>query len=328
MYQDCWKSFLVSLQESWCCYTCKVHTRAVRTAVSATTASHPYTSPDTHVQHFAIAIATVIPMGGSHPGKWQRGSVTESVPETRHPAPSLVLLLFSPSLRSSVLKKKSHLPKKGGIALVVKSMGFGDNSRSQALSCHIPGMWLWTSNPSAPHSVLPSAQWSSGSCCHDTPVSSFPPLPSAQKAHFSSPCTWTAPRDQLWKWSVSRGRLVASRCGQWGVHAHTVLCALSVPSPVTLHRLTDRSSSLPQAPSCDDQMKRQRKFLTQRLAQSPMNKWRPPSIDLHRWKGRPKIQSQDTYSTVHLFSLQMFAEYHAPSTLLGVEYTPRKYAHL
>ena len=79
-----------------------------------------------HRQHFVIVIATVIPMGGSRPHKWQRGSVRESVPETRHPAPNPVLLLFSPSLRSSFLKKKLHLPKKGGIALAVKSMGFGD----------------------------------------------------------------------------------------------------------------------------------------------------------------------------------------------------------
>ncbi|KAG5194497.1 hypothetical protein JEQ12_013294 [Ovis aries] len=34
----------------------------------------PSQQQNAHVQHFAIAIATVIPMGGSHPGKWQRGS--------------------------------------------------------------------------------------------------------------------------------------------------------------------------------------------------------------------------------------------------------------
>ena len=149
-----------------------------------------------------------------------------------------------------------------------------------------------------------------------------PPAPARRYVTSSDKCT------------VSGGRFVASRCGQWGVHAHTMLCTLSGTQPcaetshLTPHHLTDRSSSLPQAPSCDDQMKWQRKFLTQCLARSPVNKRWPPSIDLHGWKGRPKIQSQDSYSIVHLFSLQMFAEYHMPGTLLGVEYTPRKYTHL
>ena len=158
------------------------------------------------------------------------------------------------------------------------------------------------------------------------------PPPSAQKAHSSTTCSWTAPRDQLWHMHCEQRKVCGIQvCTVRSPRTHDAVHPLWYPalcwdqSHPTPHHLTDCSSSLPQAPSCDDQMKWQRK-LTQCLARSPVNERRPASID--GWKGRPKIQSQDSYSIVHLFSLQMFAEYHVPGTLLGVEYTPRKYTHL
>lgn len=121
-----------------------------------------------------------------------------------------------------------------------------------------------------------------------------------------------------------------------GVHAHTVLCALSGTQP-----WAETTQSPNTAPPNRAQLKQLKPssgpFLWRsnamaeevlNLIRSPTSGWRPPSIDLHGWKGRPKIQSQDTYSAVHLFSLQMRAEYHVPGTLLGVEFTPRKHAHL
>lgn len=203
-----------------------------------------------------------------------------------------------------------------------------NNSRSQALSCHIPGMWPWTSNPSAPHSVLPSVRWSS-----EEPLSWYTSLqlsPSSQlEGTFLQPlhldgATWPALTNEVWAEAGLRRPGVGSespRC--------LVLCALSVPSPVTPHRLTDRSSSLPQAPSCD------------RSNEAARGSSSPNALHGHQWANdgpiyrpaRAKRETQDSVSRhlfhSHLFSLQMFAEYHAPGTLLGVEYTPQEaHTHL